>query len=265
MAPDTLQSLQRDFQHYLLHDATAGFVPAVRSGFGIAAERRLRIYHHAYRARLAAALADTYAHTAQYLGEAWFDADALAFVQATPSRHPSLNDYGRELPDWLARRYPHDADISELAMLDWALRRAFDGPDAAVLTLASLAAVEPSAWERIGLALHPTARTLPFTRNTLALWSALDQDEPPPTTAVLAQPQCVLVWRRGHQPNFRSLTPLEAAALAQLQSGASFAAMCGTLALAFPQADVAAEAGTLLRRWTDDELLSAIVDPDVPP
>jgi hypothetical protein len=36
--------------------------------------------------------------------------------------------------------------------------------------------------------------------------------------------------------------------------------MCDGLAAEFPQADVAVQAGTLLRRWIDEALLSAVSD-----
>ena len=174
--------------------------------------------------------------------------------------------YGRPLnfPRWLHLRHPQDPDIGELAALDWALRRAFDGADATPLGLGALAALEPEAWSRIGFALVPTAVRLTFTCNTLALWQALDDDQPPPTAQPLATASEVLVWRRGHNPHFRSLGALEARALAELQGGSSFAALCELLAAQFEDTDVAVEAGTLLRRWIEEELLAAVVDPSPP-
>lgn len=257
MAP--LQALQASFQRHLLEGAPE-IATAVVAGHGMGTARRLQIYHRAYRARLADALRDSFGHTARYLGEDWFSADALAFIEATPSNHASLNDYGAGLPAWWALRYPQDPDIAELATLDWALRRAFDGPDAPVLTLADLGAVAPDAWGRIGFVLHPTYRRLVFTHNTLAVWSALDQEQTPPTAATLPTPTDLLVWRRGHRPHFRSLGAIERTALNALHAGASFAALCTDLAAQHPQADIAVEAGSLLRRWVEEDLLSAITD-----
>jgi hypothetical protein len=252
-----LLALQTAFSQHLLN-GEAGIEAQVAHRHGVGIERRLEIYHRAYRMRLADALRDTFGHTARYLGSDWFDADALAFIEATPSSHPSLNDYGADLPDWLRKRHPQDPDIAELAMLDWTLRRAFDGPDAPVLALADLAAVPPQAWDTLGFSLHPTACQLVFTCNTLALWTALDRDEAPPPAAALAKPASLLVWRRGHQPHFRSLEAMESTALAALQAGTSFAGMCASLSEQFPATDVSVEAGMLLRRWVDEELLSAI-------
>ncbi len=260
-----LQDLQAAVQRHVLDgDGAIGahlvahVVAHPAAGPGITVARRLHIYHHAYRARLADALRDTFAHTAAYLGGDWFDRDAAAFIEATPSVHASLNGYGGSFAGWLAARHPADPDIGELALLDWTLRRAFDGADAPVLTLADLAALPADAWGAAGLVLHPTASVLTLRCNTLALWSALDAGLAPPPAQALAQPAELLVWRRGHAPHFRSLGALESTALAALRAGSGFAALCGLLAERFPQADTATEAGALLRRWADEALLSQI-------
>jgi hypothetical protein len=255
-----LRQLQSAFQRHLL-EGDAGFAAAVHAGHGIGVEARLHIYHHAYRARLGEALRDTFAHTATYLGEARFDAAALAFVEGHPSRQASLNDYGAEFPAWLGQRHAPAPEIGELARLDWTLRRAFDGPDARPLDLAALAAVEPAAWERIGLALVPTTARLSLACNTLALWHAIDRGEAPPAPEVLPQRTELLVWRRGHEPHFRSLEEAECTLLDALLVGQSFAQACATLALRLPEADTALQAGRLLRRWVEEGLLAAIVEP----
>lgn len=261
-----LLALQTAFQDHLLASdpAIAGSIAAQH---GIPAQRRLLIYHHAYRARLVGALRDSFGHTATYLGEEWFEADALAFVEGHPSTHASLNAYGAGFAAWLLERHPRDPDIGELAALDWALRRAFDGADATPLSVADLAAIAPPAWSRIGFALVPTAALLALTHNTIALWHALDQQQPPPRAVRLAEPGTALVWRRGHQPHFRSLDAVELRALSGVQEVLSFAAVCERLAADFPRLDTTVQAGTLLRRWIDEELLCAVVDPAlvVPP
>ena len=262
-----LLALQSSLQAHLLDgliDDDSAIEAAIAAGHGIAVRQRLSIYRHAYRARLIDALRDTFGHTAIYLGDDWFDADALAFVQAHPSTVSSLNDYGAGFPAWLFQRHPRDADIGELAALDWTLRRAFDGADAAPLDLVALAAVAPDAWSRVGFGFVPTCARLSFRYNTLALWHALDQAQTPPKAQRLDTPSDVLVWRLGHQPHFRSLGTFEGSALDHLLRGASFATMCEQLAASFPQCDVPLEAGTLLRRWVEEQLLVAVVVPAAP-
>ncbi len=250
-----LAALQQQFQQHLLN-GDGDIAAAIRPG-GIGVERGLAIYHHAYRMRLLDTLRDSYGHTLAYLGDTAFNEAGLAHVEGHPSALPSLRGYGATLPLTLALRFEQQGEVAELATLDWALRHAFDGPDAPVLTLADLAALPPAAWGEVGFALHPTCARLRLQHNTLALWQALDRDEDPPLAARLAETGDVLIWRRGHSPHFRSLQPLEAAALDSLQAGLSFAATCEQLSLTFDRPNMAADTGALLRRWVDDELLSA--------
>jgi hypothetical protein len=252
-----LLALQTALQQHVL-DSADGVRDAIAPGRGIPVERRLQIYHHAYRARLVETLADSFGHTATYLGEDWFEADARAYIETHLSTRPSLRWYGADFPAWLQQHHPQDGDIGELAALDWALRRAFDGPDAAALTLADLAALPAEAWATLGFALQPTAERLTLHFNTLAIWQALDSDGTPPAAAALAAPGVLLVWRRDLQPHFRTLGAVEALALQQLASKASFASTCATLAETFADQDTAAEAGTLLRRWVDEGLLAGV-------
>lgn len=250
-----LETLQTEFQALLL-DQPQQFAVAVKPG-GIGVERRLAIYHQAYRARLVETLLDSYGHTATYLGDQAFEREARAYVIAYPSSHPSLRWFGAAFPAWLAERHPCDPDIAELAALDWALREAFDAADAKALTRADLAALSTEAWATVGFGLPPSYRRLRLSRNTLAIWQALDQGEAPPAAEALAHALDVLIWRRGSSPHFRSLAVFEAAALDALAQGRSFAALCEILSERFPEKDTASEAGGLLRRWVEEELLTA--------
>ena len=252
---NTLVPLQAAFQQHLLAgDGT--ITAAIRAG-GIGIERRLAIYHQAYRMRLVETLRDTFGHTLLYLGDEIFDAVALAHVEAHPSAHASLRDYGDGFDTTLAQQLPQAPEVAELARLDRALRHAFDGPDAPVLTLQDLAAIAPERWATLGFELHPTFARLQLNHNTLALWQALDQDEDPPPALPLAEPGELLIWRRGHQPHFRSLPAHEAAALDALHAGLCFADTGAQLAARFDLPDMATQLGGLLRRWIDEALLSA--------
>jgi hypothetical protein len=252
-----LEQLQAAFQAYLL-DEPGDFAAAVAAPAGVDAAARLAIYHHAYRARLVDALRDSYGHTAQYLGDERFRHEALAYLAEHPPRHANLRWYGDALAPWLARRHPGAPELAELAALDAALRRAFDGPDAPALQLADLAAVPPAAWPQALLRFHPTCECLQLHGNTVEVWQALDDDREPPPPVRHLQPQAWLVWRSEWTPRFRSLGPVEAAALEWLHGGMDFGTCCERLAQHFPAADITREAGLLLRRWADDGVLARI-------
>ncbi|ANH69208.1 DUF2063 domain-containing protein [Mitsuaria sp. 7] len=254
LQPLQLLDLQQSLQTYLTGQPSQ-IDTKLRRGPGIAAERRLAIYHHAYRARLHETLADSYGHTRRYLGDEWFEREALAFVEDHGSQHFSLRWYGADFAPWLSQRWPDDGEIGELAALDWALRSAFDAADAPTLTMADLASLAPEDWADLRLQLPASYARLKQSFNTLALWQALDGDETPPAAQPLTAPLDLLIWRRGHSPHFRSLRPLEAQALDALAAGRTFAETCADLADASADLDVVAELGTLLRRWVDEEFL----------
>jgi hypothetical protein len=261
-AAPNLLALQSALQAHLLGgpEAPAELLQTVRAG-GIGPARRLAIYHQAYRARLLDTLRDSFGHTHSYLGDQHFDNAATAYIEAHPSATASLRWYGQGFPAWLQLRWPEDGEVGELAALDWALRAAFDSADAPTLTLADLAANmanAPDEW--LHAPLHPPSSLalLRFNFNTLALWQALDDETAPPPAAPLPEAGEVLVWRRGQQPHFRSVSALEAAALRLLQQGRSFAALCEALAAIFPSEDTPTLAGALLRRWVDEELLCSL-------
>lgn len=267
----TLPALQALFQQALL-DADAAVPPALAArllpgpiaGFGVA--ERLHIYRHAYTARLTEALRETFGHSARYLdaqfdgkGASAFDRLAGAYVQSHPSGVCNINAYGQDWPRWLGEHLARWPELAELAGLDWQLRRAFDGPDGAPLTLQGLAArVGEPGWEWQPLRPVPTFGRLQFSTNALALWHALDQDAPVPAAATLAAPVTVVVWRVGERPHFRSVEPFEARALEALVEQGSFGAMCALLQQhdeILAPAELAAATGALLRRWVDEALL----------
>ncbi len=285
-ASDSLAAIQARMQAHVLAGEVAGAAELEVAG-GIArgvvhgtgaladvqgsdtfsAARRLGIYHHAYRARLLETLRDTFAHTLSYLGDAWFDHLARAYIEQHPSRHANLRWYGDTWPDWLAGERllaagaGHHPEVAELARLDWSLRRAFDSADQPVATLADLAAVPAEAWGEVTLKAQPCVAVLSLQHNTLSLWHALDQGGDVPEAQALVAPMGVLVWRQGERPHFRSVPPQEDLALTAMLLGRPFGDICALLAERFPDDDVATLASSLLRRWIDDGILMSITVP----
>lgn len=259
----TLAALQGRVQAHVLSSDEAALADVVSVLPGGAA-LRLGIYHHAYRARLLETLRDSFGHTLLYLGDEWFDALSAEYIEAHPSLSSNLRWYGASYPDWLAHRLDHDdalgdhPEVAELARMDWALRSAFDGADAPVLALADLAALVPEAWATVVFQPHPTVVLMSLRCNTLSLWHALDQDIDVPAPERLPAPVAVVVWRLDERPHFKSVQPMESAALHALVQGASFAETCAMLAERFPDDNAAALAGGFLRRWIDEGLLRAL-------
>lgn len=252
-----LVELQDDFQRALFDTECKSADWISESAHGLSARDRLDIYYNAYRLRLIDVLLDTFEHTAIYLGDDWFNQLAADYVQSHPSTYKNIGLYGKDFPGFLAKQLPLDKEVSELALLDWKLRRAFDGADSCVMTLEDLQQL--AGEEGFRLQAVPTLTTCTQHFNSLEIWNAINQDQTPSVVEQLPEPIELLIWRKGHSPHFRSLTKIEAAAIACVCSrdtlGATLESIGAVLEKDFPDVDVATEFGVMLHRWLDDEII----------
>jgi len=243
-----LLQLQEQFRNHLL-DRPSGVVAEISGD--------LAVYHHAYRAQLLNCLRDTFEKTWSWLGDDGFEAAARAHIEAHPPSAWTLNVYGEGFDRTLAGLYPDDPEVSELAWLEWTLRRAFDGPDADPVEQATLAALD---WDQAVLYFVPTLRLGTVTTNCAALWSALAADTAPPPAQRLPAPCGLRVWRQGLSVRFHTLDAAEERALRLALGGADFPEICGILATELGEQESSAEIGRILGLWLQDGMIAAISD-----
>lgn len=251
MKSDELARLQIALQVHLLNRPSA-IAQEVAMGGRISVAHRLQIYLRAYRALLLENLRDAFEKTWAYLGDTEFESSALASIESNPPRHRNLRWYGADLPQWLAKQFPRDADIGGRALIDWHLRHAFDGPDAVSIGPAGLSAAD---WETVGFGFVPTLYIAPLRTNSASIWRALDQGQTPPVARPLPEPGWLLIWRKGRQPHFRARQAVEHAVLSQLLEGASFAQTCVFLGRQIADPEATALAAERLTTWLHDELI----------
>lgn len=245
----SLLKLQRRTRDHLLAGRAAPLVGgAATSAPGLA------VYRNAYRAQLAACLRDTYEKTWTWLGDEAFEAAAQAHITLHPPASWTLGDYGGDLPEVLRILYRDDAEVSELAWLDWTLRRAFDGPDAEPIQAEALAQVD---WDSAVLAFVPTLVVGSVTTNCAAIWTAIAEGESPPSAAPLAKQAAIRVWRAGLSPQYRSVDGFEFRALSLALSGLAFGELCQRLAKGEDAEAAIPRLGELLGRWLQDGLIRA--------
>jgi hypothetical protein len=110
---------------------------------------RLGIYHGMYLLRMEEAMASDYPALKHFLGDEGFFDLVRDYVQVHPSRSFSLNPLGTNFPAFVKTASgPKRPDFChELARLEWAVAKAFDGPETPRLSEAEIAAVPPEAWE----------------------------------------------------------------------------------------------------------------------
>ena len=264
MTSPALEAVQATLADIVLAPLAPAETPEVLDAQGpLPGLRGTQVYHHAYRARLHDALADSFPCLHTYLGDAQFAELARWHAEELPPRVRNLGRYGAELPARLATRYPQHPEVAELAALEWALRGVFDAADVAAWSTADLASEGAEACLSQWPVLHPTVKLLWQHTSAPALWQALQavqsgmagtQEEATPALPEVlrhAVPRPVLVWRKGQQPHFMSLDdPAEAAWLASLvEEGQSIAASLAAMEARGEAPDQSTLAQWLARCW----------------
>ncbi|PZP19836.1 MAG: DUF2063 domain-containing protein [Sphingomonas hengshuiensis] len=248
-----------------LADTQQRFCDFLRDAPGMPADRvgtrtvaGLAIYHNAYRAQLRTTLGDLFERTWCYLGDDAFFAAAAVHIERCPPKSWTLDAYGDGFVDTLRALHPDDAEIAELAWIEWALRRAFSGPDAPPLPPQSLGTVD---WDGAVLGLHPNLYLAPVTTNAAALWAGLAEGGTPPLAAALPGAAAILVWRDGLTPQFRTLAPDEMAVLEGVRCGTPFGQVCQAVFAGRDEDEAVASVGAMLAGWLRD---GVIVSADAP-
>lgn len=255
----SLGELQQCMAGYILDLPAKDQTPLtelIRTPPGADPAQRLGIYHHAYRARLAEVLAESFEKTHLYMGSEQFERDAMAFAVSHPPRVRNLGRYGAEFVDYLGALYPANPELRELAQLDWDLRTTFDGPDTPALDAAAASADAATRWLHRAQALHPSLTLRTITTNIVQIWRAIDEDVDVPPVQQHDTPHTLMVWRKALQPHFQTLEPDQALFIQALANGSSIDATCTDLAGSEALSDPQQLAGWL-REWLDEGLLRA--------
>ena len=249
-----LADLQRDLQRHVL-DGDAAIAAVVNGTPAVPAATRLGVYSNAYRIRLAEALGDNMPNLRALVGEDEFGAIAARYIDEQPSRFASIRWFGDRLAHELERSHPEQPWLAELARWEGALAASFDAQDAAPVGIESLGTVAPDDWGDLRLKFHPSVQQLDLSTNAQALFKALADEQSPPAPALLGSTQPWLLWRQDLKTQYRSLEPAEAAALAVVRGGGTFAEMCEALCEWHEGDEVPLIAAGMLKRWIVEELV----------
>jgi hypothetical protein len=225
------------------------------------AEQRLAIYSFMYRSRLVEALESQFPRLARLVGADGFDELTAAYVADRPSRHPSLRELGRALPDWLAAQRPDEPALAALAALEWARADVYDLADEPAMTLQAPRAFPPERFGELPLRLISGHRFVEVDGGTEALWDGLAATlaGPPPELRgpCEAVPDAtLLVWRQELAVYHRAVDPEERAALDVVAAGCEFGVICDRLSAAHGEEAAAGRAFGWLSTWIADGLLA---------
>ena len=254
-----LRDLQRDFQAYVLGDASAP--PAAVDGTGaVSATDRLNVYADAIRLRFLEVLGQDYPGLHTLAGDDEFRSLGLAYVAAHPSHHPSIRWFGRHLHEFLRATAPwrdHPV-LAEMARFEWAKGELLDAADSSVVGIEDIAAIPPDRWAGIRPRLKPAVRRLALEWNVPSLWKAIDEGGKPPPPARMERAVDWLLWREEIVVRWRSIEPDEAWALGRCEAGEDFGSICTGLCERVGEDSAAFHAATYLKQWAADSVLEAV-------
>tara|TARA_R110002072_G_scaffold115355_1_gene245609 strand:- start:1406 stop:2203 length:798 start_codon:yes stop_codon:yes gene_type:complete len=227
----------------------------------------LKVYDHAYEARLLEVMGEDFPAVHTLLGDDAFAEATAAYVRGHPSRARSVRWLGAGFADWLGRTAPwsRQSVVADMAAFEWGLGLAFDAPDAAALGVAALAAVPPEAWPVLTFDFHPALNTALLAHDVAPFQQAVAKDQDPEAApeVIAGGPESWAFWRDGEtcQVRYRALTADEAAGLALLRAAGDFQALCETLAQAGDGDDAALRAAGYLRGWVEAGWITGLSAP----
>ncbi len=206
------------------HGAAAAAL--LRSGFGLAPERRLQVYRNNHFESLTDALGAVYPVTRALVGEPFFRGVARRCVVQHPPREPNLHRFGRALPALLARlptahSLPYLADV---ARLEWAVHEVAHEADPKPFDPARLATLPPPQQPRLRLRLQPASRFVASAYPVLRIWQTNQPGAAAQAVALDEGGVRLLVARRDHEVEMRLLGAAEDRWLRALARGADLEA-----------------------------------------
>ena len=227
-APD-LERLQTAIRQYLFSGANESELARwVADGNDIAATMRLDVYRNAYYIRLQEALAHDFPGVLALAGDKRFGQLTAGYLQAHPSKSPTLRDLGRSVSPWL--RQQNKSLLADMAALEWAVLHAFDAADAPRLAVDDLASRPPEEWQQLRFGLHPSLTLLDLETNVCDSWIAMHRQQALPKQNDNARAS-VAVWRnRNNTPTVHSIDASCHTLLETLAKGQSFGQACVLLA-----------------------------------
>lgn len=213
------------FQRSIDHDDHAALAPHLRDAKHAA---RARVYRNTVLRGAADALANAYPAVRRLVGDAFFDALAIAYFAAARPRERSMSLFGVGFAEFLATspgvtEVPYLPDV---ARLDRAWLEAHTEADAPALNVEDLAAYAPDELIKLGMSLHPSVRIVPLSWSVYDAWAANRMGDGAERTArTLARADArVLVWRRRNEVQSAPIGAGEAVFLAAIAKGAPLAA-----------------------------------------
>lgn len=258
----------------------------------LTAAERLAIYANAYHSRLLECLGEVFPLLKRTLGEEAFDGLAFGYLQQYPSRSYTLNELGRQFPQYLEQTRPDPEAASagdpagtepasmenwpdfliDLARLEWGIYEVFDGPGMEgkePLSADQLLAIPPERWPGLKLITAVCLQLLATRFPVNDYFTALRKAKPDEPVAIpSADPSFIALTRRNFVVRRYNLSRAQFELLRALQQGRP---LQKAIESSVPEAgqqqldEVAASLRLWFRNWTAEGFFQSVIDETLNP
>ena len=165
------------------------------------AQSLLTIYQDSVFGGLLKALTETFPVTKKLVGDDFFNAMSMRYIQTTPSTSMDINDYGKTFPDFTQSFKPASELIylADVMRLEWCWHRAYQAGNVSDSNISHLINLPLAAIQQVVLILNPTASLLYSKYPVHRIWSQdqFDNNEETNQDVVsLDEGECyLLIWR----------------------------------------------------------------------
>lgn len=240
-----LADLQHRFARAVLQ-APLSVPDGVRRDVRPTRERRFGVYRNNVKASLAVALAARFPVVERLVGEEFFTAMALVFIERHPPHSPVLAEYGAAFASFLEGFDPA-ADLPylpDIARLEWLRQVAYHSANAGAADIGRLAALPPEALESARLGLHPAMAVIASPWPIVSVWTTNTHDATPEAPADWTA-ETALVTRPHLDVLVHRLPPGADLLVAELAQGIALGAAADAASRAHESFDLAIALSTL--------------------
>lgn len=246
------------FQNYLVDHDPKSIIARTVDNLGLSATKRLQIYFDAYRLRLLDILVDDYPKVHTLMGDDAFYTLSNDYISDHPSQFFSVRYFGQSLAQYLRNStlYFDHPYLAEMADFEWLISNTLDASDQPILGIDALHKLTPDQWGELSIEFHPSLQIITCEWDVPQLWQAIEEETPPRNPIKQVQPVTWMLWRKGLQSHFRSLSHHTAYLLNHFKNREQFGDICEGLCEYLDEALVPQTALGFLQQSLEDGIVS---------
>ena len=247
-----LHELQQDFLTGLFDpQQQLPILQYIKQMEGKTAADQFAIYRGSVTGGLTKALAEIYAVCQKLVGKEFFDAIIGHFISHQRSYSPDLNDYGAQLSEFIGN-FPAAASLpylADVARLEWAWHRAFNGEDAPHGDLDSLSKLDQDQYPSIIFHLAKNCALLESVYPIHRIWETNQDDFKGDKQVNLDEGGVrLIIWRHGLTMHMDPLDDAQWALLTELNQQQFFAHVCEKFSQIHTNDDIGTVLSSILQR-----------------